>query len=76
MADQFTGNYEDNPNLIPPTEFVSEETLGRLRSAPPEDVERLKESALASDALPSSAALEAIRTRVELDCSPERGAPR
>lgn len=75
MADEFTGNYEDNPNLVPPTEVVSSPILGRLRSVPPEVVERLLESSLASDGVPSSAALEAIRTRVELDCAPERGAP-
>ena len=75
MADEFTGNYEDNPNLVAPAELVSEETLGRLRSAPPEVVERLEESSLNSDDPPSYPALEVIRTRAELDCAPECGPP-
>lgn len=75
MPEEFIGNYEDNPNLVPPAEVVSDQTLGRLRTAPPEVVERLKESSLTSADLPSSAGLKAIRTRVKLDCTPERGAP-
>jgi hypothetical protein len=75
VADEFTGNYEDNPNVFAPGELVSEETLDRLRFVPPEVAERLKESSLTSDESPSYTALEALRTRAELDCSPEGGAP-
>ena len=71
----FSGNYEDNPDLLSPDAVVSLETLARLGQVTHEQAERLRESAVARHDLPSELAEAAIRSRITADCAPGRGAP-
>lgn len=71
----FIGNYEDNPDLLPPGAVVSVDTLARLRQVTHEQAESLREVALASNEPLSELAEATIRSRITADCAPDRGAP-